>query len=170
MVGENVEVLFVQESPLVRNPVDVLASVPEPVGFLLTLVMLFCVGACSKSRQACWKADSACSSLIFVRSASWVNILRWFARKRTVPGVRGLQPLPRLPPLLFSPPLPSPLLSSPPLPSPHVLPPPGAIDEKHCSAHHGSSFEVTPQSLEEAAMAVAAWLLQPGEEGARKLP
>jgi hypothetical protein len=34
--------------------------------------------------------------------------------------------LPRLPPLLSSPPLPSPLLSSPPLPSPPVLPPPGA--------------------------------------------
>ena len=87
-----------------------------------------------------------------------------------MPGFRVLPPLPRLPPLLSSPPLPSPLLSSPPLPSPHVLPPPGAIDEKHCSAHHGSSSEVTPQSLDEAAMAVAAWLLQPGEEGARKLP
>ena len=83
-------------------------------------------------------------------------------------GDGGLLRLPRLPPLLSSPPLPSPLLSSPPLPSPHVLPPPGAIDEKHCSSHHGSSFEVTLQSLEEAAMAVAAWLLQPGEAARRE--
>ena len=92
-------------------------------------------------------------------------------------GDGGLLRLPRLPPLLSSPPLPSPLLSSPPLPSPHVLPPPGAIDEKHCSSHHGSSFEVKLtltvtwpllQSLEEAAMADAAW--RGGEEGARKLP
>ncbi len=49
-------------------------------------------------------------------------------------GDGGLLRLPRLPPLLSSPPLPSPLLSSPPLPSPPVLPPPGA-------SHHAPALQ-----------------------------